>query len=322
MKIGLISFDYWGFDQHIIKALQDEGIKAAHINLNNFKYSYPSVFHRIANAFGKIILQRNIKKIRKQEYVLNQLESWDHQDIILVIRPDLLDRKTHQIIKSKTNRYIAYLYDSTKRFPVKHLCNGIFDEIFSFDSKESKNYNFRKISNYIYLPKKELDLKKEYKYSVFIVISKDSRLKILDAISRKLDGLKMNYKFIVKYSKAIKGINPKIEVTPEYIGLDALKQLIEDSKIMMDISRTINTGLSFRIFESLAYQKKLITTNKTVKRYDFYNPNNILIIDPKNPEIPKEFLETNYEPIEDSIYKKYTVQQWVRTVFGLIPKEH
>jgi len=321
MKIGLISFDYWGFDQHIIKALQDEGIKASHINLNNFKYSYPSVFHKVGNAFGKIFLQKNIKRIRKQQYVLNQLDSWDHQDIILVIRPDLLDRKTHELIKSKTNRYVAYLYDSTKRFPVKHLCNGIFDEIFSFDGKESKNYNFRKISNYIYLPKKELDVKKEYKYAVFIVISKDSRLKILNAVSKKLDYLNMNYKFIVKSSKKLKGVNPKIEVTTKDIGIEAMTKLIDDSKIMMDISRTANTGLSFRVFESLAYQKKLITTNRAVKRYEFYNPNNILVINPRNPEISKAFLETSYEPVEDSIYNKYTVQQWVRTVFGLIPKE-
>ncbi|MFC6097872.1 hypothetical protein ACFPVY_14535 [Flavobacterium qiangtangense] len=317
MKICLISFDYWGFDQHIIDALQKQGIEASHINLNDFTYSYPNLISRVSNGLSKVILDKNIKIIKKQKFVLDKLEKLGHQDIILTIRPDLLDRKTHEIIKTKTDRYIAYLYDSTKRFPVKHLSKGIFDEIFSFDREESNAYNFKRISNYIYLPKKELDLQEEYKHSVFMVISNDDRLKTLDAVSKKLDALNIDYKFIVKSNKGLGRVNPKIERTKKDIGSEEMKNLIENSKIMMDVSRSTNIGLSFRFFESLAYQKKLITTNQAVKRYAFFDPNNILIIDPKNPEIPKSFFETPYKPLDEDIYYKYTIENWVKTVFGL-----
>lgn len=318
MKICLISFDYWGFDQHIIDALQKQGIEASHINLNDFTYSYPNIISRVSNGLSKVILDKNIKIIKKQNFVLDKLEKLGHQDIILTIRPDLLDRKTHEIIKTKTNRYIAYLYDSTKRFPVSHLSKGIFDEIFSFDRDESNYFNFKRISNYIYLPKKEIDLNATYKNSVFMVISKDSRLKTLDAISRKLDDLNIDYKFIVKSNKDLGNINPKIEWTKNDIGSEEMQNMIEESKIMMDISRSASTGLSFRVFESLAYQKKLITTNEAVKRYAFFDPNNILVIDPKNVEIPKKFFETPYNPVDKDIYYKYTIENWVKTVFGLI----
>lgn len=318
MKICLISFDYWGFDQHIIDALQKRGIEASHINLNDFTYSYPNIISRVGNSLSKIILDKNIKNIKKQHFVLDELEKIGHQDIILTIRPDLLDRKTHEIIKTKTNRYIAYLYDSTKRFPVSHLSKGIFDEIFSFDRDESNYYNFRRISNYIYLPKKEIDPNITYKNAVFMVISKDSRLKMLDAISRKLDGLDIDYKFIVKSNKDLGNVNPKIEWTKNDIGSKEMQTMIEESKIMMDISRAASTGLSFRVFESLAYQKKLITTNEAVKRYAFFDPNNILVIDPENIEIPKEFFETPYNPIDQDVYNKYTIENWVKTVFGLV----
>ena len=318
MKICLISFDYWGFDQHIIDALQKQGIEASHINLNDFTYSYPNLISRVSNGLSKVILDKNIKIIKKQNFVLDKLEKLGHQDIILTIRPDLLDRKTHEIIKTKTNRYIAYLYDSTKRFPVSHLSKGIFDEIFSFDRDESNYFNFKRISNYIYLPKKEIDLNATYKNSVFMVISKDSRLKTLDAISRKLDDLNIDYKFIVKSNKDLGNINPKIEWTKNDIGSEEMQNMIEESKIMMDISRSASTGLSFRVFESLAYQKKLITTNEAVKRYAFFDPNNILVIDPKKVEIPKKFFETPYNPVDKDIYYKYTIENWVKTVFGLI----
>ncbi|WP_163399120.1 hypothetical protein [Flavobacterium fluviatile] len=317
MKICLISFDYWGFDYYIIEELKKKGIEASHINLNDFKYTYSNVFIRIANGFSKVFLNKNIKRVKKQNFVLNHLEKLGHQDIILTIRPDLLDRKTHKIIKTKTNRYIAYLYDSIKRFPVKHLSKGIFDDIFSFDREECNYYNFKRITNYIYLPKKEIDETKTYKNSVFIVMSKDERLKTLNSISQKFDELNIDYKFIVKSNKNVEWLNSKIEITREDIGFEDIKKLIEDSKIMMDISRSANTGLSFRFFESLAYQKKIITTNQSVKKYAFYDPNNILVINPKNPEIPKSFFETEYKPLSDEIYNKYTINNWVKTVFGI-----
>lgn len=317
MKICLISFDYWGFDRNIVDALKRRGIEATHIDLNHFKYSYPSIFAKVANGFSKAFFNENIKRNKKQKYVLNKLEQIGHQDIILTIRPDLLDRKTHEIIKSKTKKYIAYLYDSTKRFPVKHLQKNIFDEIFSFDSEDSVANNFRKITNYIYLPQQELKVGKHYKQSVFIVISNDERLKVLNTVSKKLDALNVDYKFIVKSNKSLGNVNPKIERTKKDVNCEELKSLIENSEVMMDISRSTNTGLSFRIFESLAYHKKLITTNQAVQNYDFYDANNILVIDPKNPEIPKSFFDTPYHPIKQEIYQKYTIDTWVKTVFGL-----
>lgn len=317
MKICLISFDYWGFDRYIIEALQDRGIEATHIDLNRFRYSYPNTFKRVANGLSKFLFNKNIKKTKKQHFVLDQLEKMDHQDVILTIRPDLLDRKTHEIVKSKTNRYVAYLYDSTKRFPIDHLLNGIFDEIFSFDRDDCETYGFKKISNYIYLPKAELLPGKNYKHSVFIVISKDNRLKILNTLSQKLDELNVDYSFIVKSKKSLGRINPKIQRTTNDINPREVKLMIEDSKIMMDISRSTNTGLSFRVFESLAYQKKLITTNQEVKRYSFFDPNNILVIDPEKPEIPKSFFETPYKPLKDEVYNHYTVDNWIKIVFDL-----
>ncbi|MFI8645675.1 hypothetical protein ACIGJK_12895 [Pseudomonas iridis] len=47
------------------------------------------------------------------------------------------------------------------------------------------------------------------------------------------------------------------------------------------------------LFCSHGLAKKVITTNKSVADYDFYNPANILVID-----------------------EKYTLQGWVKTVFS------
>ena len=66
----------------------------------------------------------------------------------------------------------------------------------------------------------------------------------------------------------------------------------------MEIQRTEQVGLSFRIFEALGHRKKLITTNKDIVNYDFYHPQNILVVDENTIEIPEEFVTSPYVEIE------------------------
>ncbi|WP_395598040.1 hypothetical protein AB4P95_26250 [Pseudomonas sp. A1437] len=63
-------------------------------------------------------------------------------------------------------------------------------------------------------------------------------------------------------------------------------------------------------------RKKVITTNKSVVDYDFYNPANILVIDENSPVIPEHFITAPYVDIPAPIYEKYTLQGWVKTVFS------
>ena len=315
MKICLISFDFWGFDQYIIKELERQGITASHINLNHFKYKHPSLLHRINNAIGKILFKRNVKKLKRQEYVLEELDKLGHQDIVLVIRPDLLDRNTHEQIRTKTKKYIAYLYDSTKRFPVDYLLEGLFDRIFSFDEIDVAKYRFEHISNYIYMPQRAIQPENSYKQKVFIVISGDERLNTLNTVSKELDKINISYKFIVRASREPQGLNSKIEYSKKEIWYNELMNHLNESEIFLDLIRHGHNGLSFRVFEAMAHQKKLITTNVSIKNYDFYNPNNILVIDEANPLIEPVFFEKPYEPVPENIYNKYTIEKWVKTVF-------
>lgn len=315
MRVCIISFDYWGFDHYIIKELRARDVEATHININNFVYKHPSLLHKIANAANKLLYKKNIKKSKRQEWVLKQLEALPTQDVILTIRPDLLDVPTHLNIKSKSKLYYAYLYDSTRRFNINHLLNGVFDKIFSFDENDVKKYNFIHITNYIYLPKQDIKPSSAYDYKVFIVISGDERLTTLNAIADKLNLLSINYKFIVRASRKPINLNAGIEYTKEEIWQDKLIDYLDKSEILLDLIRDGHNGLSFRIFESMAYQKKLITTNQSVKNYDFYTPDNIMVVDPENITIDEAFFTTPYTPLDAEVYNKYTITNWVTTVF-------
>lgn len=315
MKICLISFDYWSFDSYIVEELKQRGNEVYHIDLNKFKYDHPSIFHRIGNFYSKLVHKTNIKKIKRQEYVLEELKHIGRMDSILVIRPDLLDTATHHTIKQYTSNYMAYLYDSTKRFPVDNLLAGLFNKVYSFDENDVQQYGFTHITNYIYLPKQKTTEGKNYQQQVFIIVSADERLKTLNKIAEQLSINKITYKFIVKANRKPSGLNKNIAFTKKEIWHDRLIELLNESEVFLDLVRHEHNGLSFRVFEAMAYQKKLITTNASIKNYDFYNPNNIAVVDAENPQIDPDFFRGCYEPLSDAVYNKYTVKEWVSRVF-------
>ena len=319
MKICLISFDFFSFDQNIVLELKRQNIEAHHIDISKYKYEYPNIFSKITNFLNKILFKKNIKKIELEKNILNRLEKLGHQDIILVVRPDRLTKQTHLKIKNYTDKYITYIYDSCTRFPIDDLLKDkIFDTIYSFDLQDCKKYGFNFITNYIYLEKKEIKPLSETNNRIFIILSIDERLHLLNKIANYLSDNAIPFKFIITGKKKPKNINRNIIYTKKPIFIDDLMEELENANVYLDLIRHGHNGLSFRIFEALAMQKKIITTNKSISEYDFYNPNNILILNEKSEvNINQDFLTTPYQPLNDAVYYKYTIENWVKTVFKL-----
>lgn len=149
MKISVISFDFWGYDAHIVDTLKVKGIDAHHIKIG-------SVYHnnfgeRAINCFSKIFLNKNLKHQKRQNFVIEQLNKLGHQDQILVLNPDAFEHSTLEHMKNSTNRLVTFLYDNLDRYPAQDKLH-FFDKIFSFDDQDIQDYGFEKLTNYNYLP--------------------------------------------------------------------------------------------------------------------------------------------------------------------------
>jgi hypothetical protein len=322
-KICLISFDHWNYDKHIVDKLLEKEIEAFHIKIGGFKHK--NFAARISNSLSKVFLGKNPKIQKRQEHILEMLKLNGFQDQILVINPEVIDIECHLKIKQFTNKYITYLYDSVDRCPVEHLLNGIFDEIYSFDKEDVKKFGFKTTNNYNYLEKQPVSKKEDIKNQVLYIASFDNRLEIVTKLKTSFLKIGVSFRFIIvgkkttlfklknKFSEAISGI----ELRRKRIDQNDLKKLYSETNAVLDLVREHQTGLSFRVFEAMAFQKKLITNNQTIKEYDFYNPNNILVIENENHNFKSAFFETSYEPIPDDIYNHYTLNYWVDNVFKL-----
>jgi thiol-disulfide isomerase/thioredoxin len=316
MNITLVSLDNLGMNECISSALEKQGHNVRHINFRDYRYKYPSVFHRVYNFILKAFFKKNLKTLHHGKEILKELEkNHEIQDVILTIKGDFIDSNSILKFKKFTKKSIGFFNDNIYRCPKIKRVIPSFDEVYSFEKEDCANFNLSFAPNWIYTKNTSSNKEIPAEYGVFNISTIDKRLSTLIRIANELKSKNINFKFIVYDKKN----EPKtgtdgITYINKHVPLSEVNDYADRSKVLLDIHRDGQIGLTFRIFESLELEKKLITTNTDIKNYDFYNPNNILIIDKNNPIIPTSFFENKYEKIPESIYKKYTVEGWIENV--------
>src|SRR5690606_32532746 len=298
MKITIVAFDLWGFNKKIADCLAQKGISVTFIDSNKIHFFYKNKSQRVKNFFSKTFLNKNIKKDYRKNTILNIIRELPLQDIILIVNPDHFHIKIVNELKTKTKKYIACNYDSLKRNPSPKNFDILFDKIYSFDILDVQQHSYLNLlNNFIYIDK---DFYTKPNNKMFMILSKSmERELILSKIADFLDAKGIsNYEFIVSQpALAHKKFNKKILLTNQNIALAEVIQKSKNAEILIDLIRPNQSGLSFRFFEAMALHKKVITNNKTIAEYDFYNPNNIVIIDENIQDIPDSFLNTPYEEV-------------------------
>ncbi|MDH6251205.1 hypothetical protein M2347_000932 [Chryseobacterium sp. H1D6B] len=328
MKICVISYDFWGYDKYIVDVLCKKNIDASHIKIATVTHS--NFGERAKNALSKTLLNKNLKTEKRQQFVFDSLEKMGRQDQILVLNPDTFDISTLKEIKKYTDRLITYLYDNLERFPVEDKLY-LFDKIFSFDATDIKKHGFEKLTNYIYLPHTSYDQPKP-KMDLFYITSYDNkRVSFIKLLAKKLTAMDVKFQIMIIGKKTWKHQLKNLFIkVPENLSLifsmkkichTALLEYYKNSKVLLDLMRENQYGLSFRVFEAMALEKKIITDNEAIKNYDFYNPNNILILNESCSNLNKLFFDSPYEKIPEEIYYRYTLDHWVDRVFQLQKKD-
>ncbi|MDX8567012.1 hypothetical protein OZ668_03395 [Elizabethkingia sp. HX XZB] len=323
MKICVISFDYWHYDQYIVETLSNKGVDAHHINIGALTHA--SFKDKAVNAFSKVFLKKNLKYEKRQDFIIQSLQALGKQDQILVLNPDSMDISTLEIVKKYTDRLITYLYDSVGRFPVEDKLH-YFDKIFSFDDSDVEKHGFEKLTNYIYLshlPKEDQSPSND----LFYITSYDKkRLGQIGVLEKRLAELKVKSQFIIVGKKAWKKIlqttffpvkSSSVTFRTQRTDPRNMIESYQNCTAILELMREGQNGLSFRVFEAIALEKKIITDNENIKNYDFYNPDNILVLDKDMANINSDFFQKPYNALAKEYYNKYTLNQWTERVFQL-----
>lgn len=184
------------------------------------------------------------------------------------------------------------------------------DTVYTFDEKEAKKFKIRFIPQFYWLSNEN---KNKEEFDVFYVGQKSNREKEIFEIYKVLEKLKLKLNFYI-VDKKHKMIGDLIKLHSKALGYEEVIENIKKSKILLEINKKGQSGLTLRALEALFFEKKLITNNKSIEKYDFYNKNNILVIDFENYSVADiiKFLNTKKEVVSQEIKKKYHVDNWLR----------
>lgn len=298
-------------------ALVDElrgypSVEVNFIQLDKINFTYTSSLQRVKNFFLKTFLRKNLKLEYQEVQIKKEILDSSPSDIILVIRPDKLKRETLIFLKEHSERLISYYFDAIGNIPMMKQRLDLFDKVFSYEKRDVKKFGLNFITNYI--PSDNYTTSNEGK-KVFNISSYDERFPMLEAVAVQLFEKGHPYNILVRQRKGLR--SKYVEMIDHYVPLSQTKQMIEEAGILLDIQKNDQRGLTFRVFEALGANKKLITTNPDIVNYDFYNPDNILVINPDKPLIPMEFLDKPYVEIPEIILARYRRKTWIREVFGI-----
>lgn len=96
-----------------------------------------------------------------------------------------------------------------------------------------------------------------------------------------------------------------------------MMQYLLRSRCSLDIQFKHQSGITTRAIEALPAKTKILTNNENIKLYDFYRPENIMIIDPSRPKIDKAWLREPFADVDEDILRRYSITAWVEEVFDV-----
>lgn len=269
------------------------------------------------------------------DYYKNRLELLKNRDYdyILSIRGEYTPIETLKLLKSyyPKSKLILYMWDGLGKLNTKGIEEKwqYYDRVYTFDRIDYENHkaeiSFLPLYYYEdYLPKEHKNPNsKDFTYDLsFIGTGHNDRIRIVKDVMKQCRqrGLTcfsyffMPHQLVFLKNKVLnqnfKNVS-KSDIKFEMMPFERLYEIYADSRCIVDVENQEQHGLTMRSIEILGLRRKFITTNKDIVNYDFYNPNNVLVLDRDNPVIDFTFFMNPYEELDKEIYKKYSLSNWI-----------
>lgn len=307
MKILLLGSSFFGYLKRVSCELQK-------LNDVDEFYTYKESFKD--RLIRKLHLNNGAHEAYYNQFILNNRER--DYDIVLVMGGRFPDRFMRDLRKSHPkSRFILYLSADMYHYKFSDAYLRNFDKIFSYSLSDSEQYGF------LYRPWffsekrrtiKDIDIS-------FIGSIHRNRKKILYSCYNS--GYFSVFYYI--YSDRIAFIRHFYEWRSmmRYIKFNGLPydkyiDMLSQSFATLDIPETNQNNITTRPIEAIATDTKIITTNKNIVNYDFYDPANVMIIG-KTTEwsAVREWLKLPYKPISEEIISRYSIESWCNEVISL-----
>jgi hypothetical protein len=274
--------------------------------------------------FNKELVANKLQK--HYDWILSQTLAFK-PSFIFVLRGETVSKLFLNSVKRSLPKckLIFYNSDSFKNNPNPEELIPLFDSVFTFDREDSIRLGIRYLPLFYEDSYIQSQVSKDLTFSFIGTIHTD-RLRVVESVKSQIDPkrsflhyyshglLHLLFQFLTSVKIPVRSI-PNIKFNT--INPEDVENIFKRTEIVVDIQHPGQSGLTMRTIQALGAGCKLITTNEHIVHHDFYNSTNIFIIDRRDPKISQEFISKPYQSIDPKILKKYTLTNWLRTIFDL-----
>jgi len=322
-RVLFIGPKFFNYEKYICQELLNLGFEADYFDERPGNSFLTKVLIRINFQF---LISLKIKFYYNKILKATKNIEYSH---VFIVSPETLNHRILTQLRSENNssKFILYMWDSFKNKNSIKLI-PFFDRVLTFDDRDSNELNIIFLPLFYTHPYQLIDKNpKEFPYDMCSFGTAHSdRYKITSQVLRNVESLGLRVHafhflshrilywlrkfFIPKYNYGnIKDFSFRPLNPVQIINLVSL------SRVILDVNHPEQHGLTSRSIEALGARRKLVTTNSNIKKYEFFNKNNIYIISRDNPEIDVVFFSTPYVDIDEHVYNSYSLNSWLSDIF-------
>lgn len=317
-KALLIMPDYFEYPKYIAQELTKNKYEVTYVN------DRPSsnVFFKCIQRFNPHFVSKRIKNYSKK---INLMFKKNKYDIcIIILGQSFYGNNIKKWRESSPNtKFIFYAWDSFDNFENLADLSLSCDKAYSFDEKDVSNYKHLSFLPLFFIENKNEFTNKIYDFS-YVGTIKLGKYKFIDSIIKTLKTRYSNYYLHLYIQSPIVLLFYKIrykefrnikfsDVKFFKLKYDETIEIFSKSRFVIDCQMAKQNGLTMRTFEVLGVKTKLITTNDSVKKYDFYKPENIYIFHDAI-DFNDLFFKSEYVKIDKEIKEKYSLNHWIKEI--------
>jgi len=331
-RVLYIGTPIFSYHEQIIAEFEEQGYLVDYYNDRPSESSLLKGIIKLKRSMMSSLIQKYFDKIMSE----TKSSSYDLVFIVncKVFNPDMIQQLKNS---QKSARFVLYMWDSLTLYPNSKELIPLFNMAYSFDSDDCD-----KIEALTFLPlfyckayeqvgRDSNPVNSEYDI-VSVCTAHPNRYKTICELfpSLEVKGIrifsymflnKMQYlynKVLVEEFKGAKSSEFKFKSLSEKENLSILRK----SNSVFDMQHNKQSGLTMRTIETLGAKRKLITFNTNIKKYDFYNENNTFVVDEHNWSGIEQFIKHEYEPIDEGIYRKYSLHSWIEAIIAEARNEY
>jgi len=324
-SILFISLSFFGYEIEIKNAMIENGYDVDFFDERAFNNSIFKAVSRVKKSLVDFIINKYYKNILKKIVGIEY-------SYFLLIKGEAVP-EWFIIEFKKMNPSAKLIFYSFDAIANNRNCLHIlkyFDLCFSFDFEDVKTNPLLKLKHLFYGKEylcDDNDFIKKYTIS-FVGTLHSNRYTVVKKLFDKFNHTYIffylpakwmfyMYKLFYKQYKKLKWD----EVSLRQLSKQQVAAIFKSSKSVLDITRYHQTGLTMRTFEALASGAILITFNPYIKQTEFYNPQNIVVLDDINSFESIAEIRDKIDSLPQGkshfseIFEKYYINNWVKEFF-------